>query len=659
MAGIFQPDLAWSTLAAILVLLLPGWAVLSVLPARRPSEEIPTAGVHFTRFLAWLADSAALSMAVSALLGMWLFIAGLRANAWLLAGFYAACLLALVLQALHRGLPAWKGPGGMRSSLLAIGLGVALVVSLAAWRFYQARNLALPAWVDPVHHTLVVRVISEYGGVPPTLDPYLPVPFFYHYGFHLMAALFGAAARLPAAQSVLWLGQVINAFVALSVYRAGLAIFPPGEGQSWLQRGAPRAVLAALLVGFAFQMPAYYLSWGRYTLLSGLLVLGPLMAAARELYEAPDSRSAAVRVALLLAGMCMVHYLALLLVLLFLLLLGLAGLLRGLRFERFRLRLNWRAMPWALIVAALVGVLLAAPWLWRVLSYNLTVLKNGTSLSLPDGGLSDPAALAKSFEYLVLMLGPRHSHVLLIFGAGGLLFALRRPGGLRVLAAWTALLIVLDLPWGVKLGPFRPDHYAIVQFFPASLFLADMLFSGGAALAQVWRGPAGQRAGAAVLLAAAGGLLVWGLRETRSVINSTTNFTNTADVAALEWVKTNTPATARFFINTTLWQGTVYRGVDGGYWLAPYSARSSVLPPSLYSVGPRPYVQQINDWAKRATKVKGCTPEFWDLVRDAHLDYVYVRSGAGALQPEALTSCPGLRKVYQRAGVFIYQVIGP
>ena len=41
-----------------------------------------------------------------------------------------------------------------------------------------------------------------------------------------------------------------------------------------------RAALAGLFTAFAFHMPAYYLTWGRYPLLAGLLVLPLAMAAA-------------------------------------------------------------------------------------------------------------------------------------------------------------------------------------------------------------------------------------------------------------------------------------------------------------------------------------------------------------------------------------------
>ena len=96
---------------------------------------------------------------------------------------------------------------------------LAALAVLLAWRFYQVRDLVLPAWVDPLHHTLIVQVILESGGLPETLAPYMQVPFSYHYAFHALAAGLASLTRLGVPQVVLVLGQVLNALVAVSVYR--------------------------------------------------------------------------------------------------------------------------------------------------------------------------------------------------------------------------------------------------------------------------------------------------------------------------------------------------------------------------------------------------------------------------------------------------------
>jgi hypothetical protein len=143
------------------------------------------------------------------------------------------------------------------------------------------------------------------------------------------------------------------------------------------------------------------------------------------------------------------------------------------------------------------------------------------------------------------------------------------------------------------------------------------------------------------------------------VINTATVITTRADVSAIEWVKENTPSTARFFINSTFWQGDAYRGVDGGSWLLPYTGRASLVPPISYSWETAAAVQQINDWAKQSEKLKGCTPDFWNLVREANLTYVYLRKGQGTLQPASMAGCQRLRQVYSQGGVYIYEILTP
>ena len=76
-------------------------------------------------------------------------------------------------------------------------------------------------------------------------------------------------AGLPLAPTMLWTGQALNALHGLSV--AALA--------TYLWRRPIAGVVAALVVGLLSIMPAYYVSWGRYTQLTGLLLLPPLVAA--------------------------------------------------------------------------------------------------------------------------------------------------------------------------------------------------------------------------------------------------------------------------------------------------------------------------------------------------------------------------------------------
>ena len=612
------------SLAALLILLLPGAALL-VWSRQRNS------------FPSGLADSVGLSVALTAIIALIGFLVGLRFTRPLLIGLYAFCALVLVVGLVWRA----TRPGALariRWKWLPVGvLGLAALIGLAAWRLYQARDLLLPAWVDSVHHTLIVRVIMENGGLPTTLDPYLPAEFSYHYGFHVLAALFASLANIEPAVALLWFGQILNALIALSVYRLAMEVW-----NDWR-----RAVLAALLVGFGLHMPAYYLTWGRYTLLTGLLLLPLAMAALLRVSRQPTDRSTMLAAVILTAGVALSHYTTLLLLGFFTFILLVAPLLRSrLPDESGVQPRRWQAI-WPVALTALGGVLIAAPWLARV--WQQTSTQAAISLVSPLN-----SSQSEYWDYILYLLGPAHNATWLAVAGVGLVWALlRKPA--RPLAVWGLLLALLTLPWGLRLAPFRPDHMAIVLFLPASLLAADLVFSLvelASKLPWFWLKRVTQ---ATVILAALTGV-GWGGWQTRDVLNPGTVFITQADLDALNWVRENTPAEARFMINTTGWMENIYRGVDGGYWLLSYTGRQAILPPVMYTYAASQFVAQTEEWAEQSSKLTTCDAVFWKLVGEFDASYLYLRLGQGSLQPDALVNCPQLVNVYRRGGVSIYEI---
>ncbi len=124
-------------LAAFLVLVVPGSALL---------VHLPRAESHPVDALSRLADALGLSISLSALIGLWLFVAGIRLSGGAVAAFYGAALLLWAWGLLRR-----FQRSGVRISVQAVIylLGACIfLLALVIWRFYQARDLALPAWVD-------------------------------------------------------------------------------------------------------------------------------------------------------------------------------------------------------------------------------------------------------------------------------------------------------------------------------------------------------------------------------------------------------------------------------------------------------------------------------------------------------------------------------
>jgi hypothetical protein len=155
------------------------------------------------------------------------------------------------------------------------------------------------------------------------------------------------------------------------------------------------------------------------------------------------------------------------------------------------------------------------------------------------------------------------------------------------------------------------------------------------------------------------GWIAWGFPKLRNILNPATVMVTEADIDALDWVAENTPEGARFFINTAHWQEGQYRGVDGGGWLLPYTSRWALVPTVFYGFSPdTAYVVELRDWGQAANQVSTCSEDFWRLVAEAELDWVYLRTGVGRLQPGGLAGCPGVAEVYRNESVVVYR-LGP
>jgi hypothetical protein len=536
----------------------------------------------------------------------------------------------------HTGNPEEDQPNTGRGWIIRNVVLLIFFAVLLGWRFYQVGELVLPAWVDPLHHTLIVRLILENGGLPDSLQPYMEVPFSYHYAFHAVTAAFALLARLPAERAVLIFGQVLNALVAVSVYRLGTSLW-----NDWRRAG-----LAALLTGFVFQMPAYYATWGRYTLLTGLVLLPLAMAIALDIAFRNRALPTLVKLALLTAGVLLSHYYAALLLAIFLIFLGIQVLISDLRQGKPFFKSRW--VP--LVAAVMGGVVFAGAWILRM--YPLNQDFAGITTVSPTQPL-DSVFFPDYIPYLLRMLGPYRNYVLLALSLLGLIIILWRTKT-RAFGLWVLMLMLFSIPWGFHLSPFRPDHAVIVLFLPGSLLFADFIGTAWERL-QIGRfRVVGKVLVGAVVLS----LLVWGMWETRSIINPTTVFATQADLEAIEWLDVNTSPQARFMTNVVHWQYQTHRGVDGGWWIMPLTGRTTLLPPVLYVMGARDYVDQINTWAAATSQLKECSAEFWDLVQDSEVTYIYLVEGRGSLQPEGLQGCEGISEVYENGGVHIYELGG-
>ena len=190
---------------------------------------------------------------------------------------------------LGRALAWLASPGPLLIYVLALSLGA---------RLWSVRDLVMPNWWDSVHHTVIVQLLLDHGGLFSSWEPYAPLTTFtYHFGFHGAVASLSWLSGLAAPQAVLVFGQVLNGLTVLGAYLLAQRL----TGRPWA------GLLAALVTGLVSLMPAYYVNWGRYTQLAGQIILPALMVVTMEAVERGGRRRLAV-MAILAAGLALTHY---------------------------------------------------------------------------------------------------------------------------------------------------------------------------------------------------------------------------------------------------------------------------------------------------------------------------------------------------------------
>jgi hypothetical protein len=611
-----------------------------------------------------------LSLSLIALLYQWATALGLSLTAPILYLLAAACGLGVVWRyfreqrtknkeqeddirsPLHPFTPSPLHPFTRSSWSLAL---LAILVLTLWTRFEQIKGLALPPWVDSVHHALMIRVAAEHGQAPYSLRPYLPVDQLpYHWGYHVFVAATMQLSGLALPQTMLWSGQVLNVLAGLAV--AALA------AHCW--RRPLAGVVAALVVGLISIMPAFYLSWGRYTQLSGLLLLPPLAIAWRVGLHRP-SRGRFACVALLLAGLSLIHFRVLVFALAFMAV-SAASWAYSAGWAALRLRLVY------LVASAIASLALAGPWLGLLAARTL----------LP--AIERPQNLVAGGSYNAVtdgLLWAGHNRWLFALALAAALWGLaRRRRAAAEQAAWVASVALLANPTLIGL-PYiwliTNDVVSISLFVPIGV-----LIGGGICLLAEWldrlctgtiyRAPtddrrpttddrrlailSSHRFRSIILALALGALALWGAWGMRSVVNPDTVLATEADVTAIDWAQEHTPADARFLINATPWL-SIQRGVDGGWWLLPLAGRWVSAPPVLYTYGQPDYVRAVGELNKQVIGFQqGQEQAIFALIARERITHIYLGARPGSLTSEIFMGNPAFEQVYAHDGVAIFAV---
>ncbi|MGB0386016.1 MAG: hypothetical protein ACPGWR_14510 [Ardenticatenaceae bacterium] len=626
---------------ALAFILMPG--CLMLLLARRWLGEWD--------FAAWWGAALALGLSFWALIWYWLTLAGLR---WSSGGLWLVLALGWGAVLLLWGKQnAW---GNRNRSRLRPEHGVLLLVLLGglAVRLLAVRDLVFPLWVDAVRHALITTVMANKGQVLFDYAPLLPMidRFPYHFGYHTLSASLLMMTDWSLPVMMLSLGQLLNALMPLSVYSA-----------AWLMtERRDVGLFAAFLVAFPFFFPGYYATWGRFTQLTGMLIMCVLVAMTWRLVRVgvcrgnpsrlPTGRATArVRpnnashgtwwlVGLLAAGLFLVHLRVFIYYLPFPLLVWLYRRGRGTR---------W------LVAAGGLGGLLVAPRIWYLLPRNsIRQLSN----RIPDYNAFPTGYAEAGWEsYFIALAG---LSVLMV-----LIAAVRKE-------RWASVPLLLTLWVGALFGLLGGDYIGLPEswlvnlnsmyitlFFPLALLLAISAI-------QLWRGVlllSNKMSWAwlpLLLIAPLGALLtamlLFGIRNQITILNEKTILAHSDDMAAIEWVANNTPPSARIAISSWSWLGGTWAGSDGGSWLVPLTGRYSSTPPADYIYN-RPLAEQVNTFNEAAHAIEDWSdPQVVEWLREQEITHLFIGVKGGYLDPAELHNNPALIMRYGKNGTFVFEV---
>nr|MBC7244217.1 hypothetical protein [Chloroflexota bacterium] len=628
----------WLFIPFSLLLLLPGYVLWYSLGLAKPNDPIAN-----------LAMCLAISLGLIPIALLWSTVVGLR---WDRISCVAAlivlalCAATRLLRTKFSDLVPWTTERNRPTALLT---GVLFALTLLV-RFVQIRNLIVPAWVDSPQHALITQLFVLYGQVPQSYEPLLPIKdFVYHFGFHADTALFHWLSGLAIPQAMLILGQILNAVSMLMAYLV-----------TWrLVQRKLSAITAALIVGLVSYMPAYYVSWGRYTQLTGMLLLPAAMVTALDWLETQKRDYRLLLMAgLIQSGLFLTHVRVTVFAICFLSAFMLCESIGQLRARNKDALLELWSRAGLCILATLC---ISAPWLVRMITHLHVFLPDPTTLSTH-------VVPSSSSPYGLLFI-TRNRELMSLAAIGGLCGLLKRKKESIWILAWCMLVALLTYPRLVGLlaaNLLNPSAAVIALFLPMAIW-------GGQAVACIWdsiqpilsallRKVGAQRNTTILLRSILAVLLLgtalwngWGIIQ---IINPITVLATHEDWQAMDWIEDNTPPNALFLINARHWQYGIYTGTDGGYWIAPLTGRRTLLPTLPYAYGSPDYVQRVNEMARIVAETKDVNElSFQTLLAQEKVTHIYIGAKGGPLTPKMFLGNARYRPVYNSGAVWIFEVV--
>jgi len=505
--------------------------------------------------------------------------------------------------------------------IILIGIG---------FRLFLGRGMVMLPGSDTYHHTLIVQLFAEQGGLPDSYEPYAPLlSFTYHFGFHSIVALFrwllGTELLLTTKTTALVLNGAIAATTALLSERLA---------------GDRRAgVVSAALMSLIMVSPFCLLRWGRFTQTTGMLFLPLAILALND--EHPLAWKSA---GLFIASMVFAHFRLFFFWGVWVALLGVVNL--GLRrWEVFR---QW-------VRKAFAAFVFCVPYLVRLVLNLVDV--NDLKLYYPLlPGYND---VFQRLETPVVQFATNPITLgILLFGLLGVFIFKRHRLKVGLFAGWSGLLLVGASLEQLGIGGSFWELTTVV--LTLAVPLAAIAGIGGVQWLR-WRVFA-SRAVKVVLLIACGSFAWIALSDFPEILNSGPHYLDPGSHVDMEWIATQTAPDARF-ISASMeveWSPGWIVGIDEGYWIPLLAHREAALPPMIY---PHEFVdlQEIDQSVQICHTLNlllqaSRWEEIGQTLKAHDIDYLFLNTQFRDAAPETLELIAHLRPVYYRDHVLIFEV---
>jgi hypothetical protein len=538
---------------------------------------------------------------------------------------------------------------------LAFLLVLGIIIAIRLW---AVRGLDYPMFGDSYQHTVITQLLIDNNGLFNSWQPYAEMTTLsYHFGFHSLAAVFHWLANIPAPKAVLLTGQLINILAAISLVPLATR----------LGRTPWAGVLALLLAGLLFQMPNFYLNWGRYPQLAGQTILASLTWLMYDWLERPKpSRASTFSLCLLLAGLAITHYRVIIMAMLFLL-------------AYWFLHISKSSTPqlfWKSTTLGIGALMLCTPWFIRAFSSDLfqwlqnklrgQVLQNANA-SMQLEQFSNLGAYIPAFFWLIFLFCVAWS-------------LWRREKGTTLISLWWLLILIAANPHWLNL-PSEDilDSFAVLiaAYFPAAILIGA---AGGWALIEIHNrgknllsGGSFSRMKAVSILALTLLILIAGVHGGRArlfdIQYPVYTLVAKPDLRASDWIRNNTPEEAVFLVNAFFAYGNnLIVGSDGGWWLPLTANRRTTLPPLTYGVEKGPD-DQFRSWINSLPAEiinKGIAhPDVLLEMDQRGVDYLYIGQQQGLvntdkplLSLDQLSADKHFQVVYHQDRVWVFKYLG-